>query len=339
MSSAIDRAKSFALPEKRVFGVPATAALLGLELFGNNIHCLFPEKHSGGVDKNPSCVLYEDRFKCFSCESHGDAIDLVRKVRGLSFLEARAFLEANASFLPEAGPAQVLSALDSTLVSYQQVILTRLFELASPPTLENLGGQYLSKRKLKPEMCGGLGVRFLEDPFNAWDILCREFPRVDLKTAGLVNNAGAFHFQNHPLLFFFLNKQIPVYLAGRSLPPNQSIKELKPAGLSCPVPYQVDVLQTNPEKLYICEGLIDTLSAAQLGMPAIGAPGVNCFPQHWLELIPKTTRIHVLFDKDKAGEDAAIKLRSQFRRSGFQADALVVPVGKDLNDFLFERMV
>jgi DNA primase len=105
------------------------------------------------------------------------------------------------------------------------------------------------------------------------------------------------------------------------------------------VPYQIDVLNSKPAELYICEGLIDTLSAAQLGMPAIGAPGVNCFPQHWLELIPKTTRIHVLFDKDKAGEDAAIKLRSQFRRSGFQADALVVPIGKDVNNFLFERMV
>lgn len=339
MSFPAHKTYAFTQTEKRVFSVPATAALLNLELFGKNIRCLFPEKHSGGVDKSPSCVLYAERFKCFSCESHGDAIDLVRKVRGLSFLEAKAYLEANASFFPVAAPIQILSALDSTLVSYQQVILTRLFELASPPTLENLGGQYLSKRKLKPEMCGGLGVRFLEDPFNAWDILCREFPRVDLKTAGLVNNAGAFHFQNHPLLLFFLYNQSPVYLAGRSLPPNQSIKELKPAGLSCPVPYQVNVLQTNPEKLYICEGLIDTLSAAQLGMPAIGAPGVNSFPLHWLELIPKTTRIHVLFDKDKAGEDAAIKLRSQFRRSGFKADALVVPVGNDVNDFLFEKVV
>jgi DNA primase len=325
--------------EKRVFSVPATAALLNLELSGKNIRCLFPEKHSGGVDKNPSCVLYEERFKCFSCGSHGDAIDLVRIVLELSFLEARAYLEANTSFLPVAAPKQILPTLDSTLVSYQQVILTRLFELALPPTLENLGGQYLFKRKLSSEMCGGLGVRFLEDPFNAWDILCREFPRVDLKAAGLVNRAGTFHFQEHPLLVFFLNKQIPVYLAGRSLLPNPSKKELKPAGLSCPVPYQVDVLQTNPEKLYICEGLIDTLSAAQLEMPAIGAPGVNCFPQHWLELIPKTTRIHVLFDKDEAGENAGAKLRDLFRRSGFKADALVVPIGKDVNDFLFERMV
>ena len=125
MSSAIDRTKSFALPEKKVFGVPATAALLGLELFGNNIHCLFPEKHSGGVDKNPSCVLYAERFKCFSCGSHGDAIDLVRKVLGLSFLEAKSYLEENTTFtsrLPAKRlPASVLVLPDST-----QAVLTRL---------------------------------------------------------------------------------------------------------------------------------------------------------------------------------------------------------------------
>lgn len=339
MSFPAHKTNAFTQTEKRVFSVPATAALLNLELFGKNIRCLFPEKHSGGVDKNPSCVLYEERFKCFSCESHGDAIDLVKKVLGLSFLEARAYLEANTSFLPVAAPIQILSALDSPLVSYQQVILTRLFELASPPTLENLGGQYLSKRKLNPEMCGGLGVRFLEDPSNAWGILCREFPRVDLKTAGLVNSADTFHFQDCPLLFFFLNRQIPVYLAGRSLQAHPKIKELKPVGLSCPVPYQVDVLQTKPEELYICEGLIDTLSAAQLGMPAIGAPGANSFPLHWLGLIPKNTRIHVLFDKDQAGENAGAKLRNLFRSSGFKTDALVVPVGNDVNDFLIERAV
>ena len=338
MSSSIDKTKFFALPEKKIFSVPATAALLGLELFGKNIRCLSPEDHYEGVDRNPSCVLYEERFKCFSCGSHGDAIDLVKRVLGFSFLEAKSYLEANTTFA-SSSPAKPLPVSGLGLPDSTQSVLTRLFQLASLPSLENLGGRYLSNRKLNPELCSSLGVRFLEDPFRAWAALCGEFSLSDLKVAGLVNSAGVFHFQEHHLLFFFLHNQVPVYLAGRSLQANPRIKELKPAGLSCPVPYQIDILLTKPKDLYICEGLIDTLSAVQLGMQAIGAPGANSFPEHWLELIPKTTRIHVLFDKDKAGEDAAIKLRSWFRRSGFKADAIVVSVGKDLNDFLFERAV
>lgn len=338
MSFPDRKARAFTPTEKRVFSVPAAAALLELELYGKNIRCLFPENHRGGVDRNPSCVLYEERFKCFSCGSHGDAIDLVRRVLGFSFLEAKSYLEANTASTFKS-PAKPLPVSGLVVPDSTRSVLTRLFDLASLPTLGNLGGQYLYSRKLSPELCCSLGVRFLEDPFQTWPALCREFSLDDLKVAGLVNSAGGFHFQEHPLLLFFLRNHSPVYLAGRSLPPNQSIKELKPAGLSCPMPYQVDVLLTKPTELYICEGLIDTLSAAQLGLLAIGAPGVNSFPQHWLELIPKTTRIHVLFHRDKAGEDAAIKLRDLFRRSGFKADALVVPVSKDLNDFLFERMV
>ena len=338
MSSAIDRTKFFALPEKRIFSGPATAALLGLELFGNNIRCLSPEDHYEGVDRNPSCVLYEERFKCFSCGSHGDAIDLVKRVLGFPFLEAKSYLEANATFASRS-PAKPLPVSGLVLPDSTQSSLTRLFQLASLPTSEDLGGQYLSSRRLSPELCSSLGVRFLEDPFRAWAALSGEFSLGDLKVAGLVNSAGVFHFQEHPLLFFFLHNQVPVYLAGRSLQADPRIKEIKPAGLSCPVPYQIDVLNSKPAELYICEGLIDTLSAAQLGLPSIGAPGANSFPEHWLEFIPETTRIHVLFDRDKAGEDAAIKLRSQFRRLGFKADALVVPIGKDLNDFLFERTV
>ena len=338
MSSAIDRNKFFALSEKKMFGVPATAALLGLKLFGNNIRCLSPENHYDGIDRNPSCVLYEERFKCFSCGSHGDAIDLVKKVLGFSFLEAKSYLEANTTFA-SSSPAKPLPVSGLVLPDSTQSILTRLFQLASLPSLEDLGGQYLASRKLSPELCSSLGVRFLEDPFRAWAVLCGEFSIGDLKVAGLVNSAGVFHFQEHPLLFFFLHNRVPIYLCGRSLQANPKIKELKPVGLSCPAPYQIDVLLTKPAELFICEGLIDTLSAVQLGMPAIGAPGANSFPGHWLELIPKATRIHVLFDKDRAGEDAAIKLRSWFRRSGFKADAIVVSVGKDLNDFLFERAV
>ena len=338
MSACNHEVSNHSRPMKEKFSVTATAKVLGLEVFGKNIRCLFPEDHYEGVDRNPSCVLYEERFKCFSCGSHGDAIDLARRVLGFSFLEAKSYLEANTTFASRS-PAKPLPVSGLGLPDSTQSVLTRLFQLASLPSLENLGGRYLSNRKLNPELCGSLGVRYLEDPFKAWAALCSEFTQADLKETGLVNNSGAFHFQEHPLLFFFLNNQVPVYLCGRSLQANPKFKELKPVRLSCPVPYQVDVLQTKLADLYICEGLIDTLSAVQLGMPAIGAPGANSFPEHWLELIPKTTRIHVLFDKDKAGEDAAIKLRSWFRRSGFKADAIVVSVGKDLNDFLFERAV
>lgn len=333
MSFIIPGVLNHSRPEKKKFNVPATAEVLKLKIVGKNIHCLYPDKHYGGFDQNPSCRLNEDYFYCFSCGSSGDAVDMARLVLGYSFSEAWDYLSMRVP-CDALAPANRVTQFDKELVANGHQVLTRLFELASMPTLENLGGQYLSSRKLNPELCGSLGVRYLEDPFKSWATLCSEFSLDDLEVVGMVNNAGAFHFQEHPLLFFFLDNQTPVYLCGRSLQANPRIKELKPVGLNCPTPYQIDILLTKPAELYICEGLIDTLSAAQLGITAIGAPGANSFPRHWLELIPKTTRIRVLFDKDKAGENAGAKLRDLFRSSGFKADALVVPVGNDLNDFL-----
>jgi len=40
-------------------------------------------------EKTPSCKVYKDnRFHCFSCNANGDAIDLVMKQNGLTFIEA-----------------------------------------------------------------------------------------------------------------------------------------------------------------------------------------------------------------------------------------------------------
>ncbi len=39
-------------------------------------------------DKTPSCKLYVDRFKCFGCGAHGDAVDFVAQLFGLAPLEA-----------------------------------------------------------------------------------------------------------------------------------------------------------------------------------------------------------------------------------------------------------
>lgn len=338
MSFIIPGVLNHSRPEKKKFNVPATAELLKLVVVGKKIHCLYPDKHYGGFDQNPSCRLNEDYFYCFSCGSSGDAIDMVRLVLGYSFSEAWDYLTlkvpCNALI-----PPNPINSSGQNLAGNGQRILSRLFELASLPTLENLGGQYLSRRKLSPELCSSLGVRFLEEPFKTWVVLCGEFSLSDLQAAGLVNGAGGFHFQDHPLLLFFLHNQVPVYLAGRSLLKNPKIKEIRPVGLGCPLPFQIDVLNYKPAELYICEGLIDALSAAQLGFSAIGALGVNGFPKRWFELIPRTTRIHVLFDKDEPGENAGAKLRDLFRMSGFKADALVVPVGKDLNDFLLQKVV
>lgn len=46
------------------------------------ILCLFH------TDKSPSMHVYPTSYHCFSCGAHGDVIDFVQKVYGISFIEA-----------------------------------------------------------------------------------------------------------------------------------------------------------------------------------------------------------------------------------------------------------
>lgn len=40
------------------------------------------------IERNASMVIYNDGFFCFGCNEKGDAIDMIRKLLGLSFIDA-----------------------------------------------------------------------------------------------------------------------------------------------------------------------------------------------------------------------------------------------------------
>lgn len=51
-------------------------------------------------DRNPSFVVFQNRFYCFGCHEHGDAIDYVMKKYGVDFRESLKHLGVNDLPLP-----------------------------------------------------------------------------------------------------------------------------------------------------------------------------------------------------------------------------------------------
>jgi DNA primase len=100
------------------------------------------------------------------------------------------------------------------------------------------------------------------------------------------------------------------------------------------VPYNVDALRQGHDRVLVCEGCIDTLSAEQLGHPAVGIPGATGFRDEWFPLFDAVRRVTILFDDDSAGRRQAAELRAQFRLRGIRADAQYPRQGKDVNDLL-----
>lgn len=83
-------------------------------------------------------------------------------------------------------------------------------------------------------------------------------------------------------------------------------------------------------QVVICEGEIDTLSALSAGLKSVGTGGANAFYRPWKHLLDHTDDLVIAYDGDKAGKEAAVKLKSVLPH----ARIITPPEGKDLNDIL-----
>jgi DNA primase len=333
-------------PASRAVPILEVAAALGLDITGRTVRCPNGSAHKNGEDRHPSMCLYPDtgRFKCFACDVHGDAIDLVRLVKpDFSFKQAVAWLQdlakgrQSSTLSPYRTPPLCPALGRSTApVSAGAVleVLSALMELAAPPRLNTPAGVYLHGRGIDPRLAADHGARELVDASQVCQVLAKKFSADALADSGLFSRHNHFLLARHPLLFFYLDEGRPVFVQGRAIEESITPKEMRPIRLRCPVPYNRDLLREPANNVYVCEGCIDTLSAIQFGWPAVGVPGVQAFDPAWFSLFRGSDLITICFDNDNAGRTGALELRSQFRRRGFRANIQHPKLGKDINDCL-----
>jgi DNA primase len=87
------------------------------------------------------------------------------------------------------------------------------------------------------------------------------------------------------------------------------------------------------ETVYICEGVPDAVAACQLGLNSVGILGASSFNPEWLDLFTHLN-VYVVPDKDQAGSQFAEKIQHLFASKGKIVQALSVPRGKDLAEYL-----
>jgi DNA primase len=262
----------------------------------------------------------------------GDVIDLVRAVQQTDFRSAVEWINAQTT-----GRLPVQTAtLPGRVVpdAAAREVYAALFELTLPIDELLPTGRYLMDRRIAPAVASAAGSRQVGEPGELWAALVARFGEDRLRTAGLVSRNNRFLFGGHSLLFFYLDGGQPVYVQARDVTGQATAKELSLAGLGSPVPYNADQLRHPLDRVFVCEGCIDTLSAIQLGHSAVGVPGVAGFRTDWYDRFRNVGTVVLLFDNDDAGRRAAAELRAQFRLRGIRADAVHPVRENDLNDVL-----
>ena len=346
---------------KASLSITAVATALGVPVVHGRCRCFYPTRHAHG-DRTPSVSFSEERgtFRCWVCDDvRGDVISLVQIVKNCSFLEALNWLKESYGFLvpgAASNPVPVQNrtveqnaalvakvAMREAALEYQppepakelvsederkKIILSFLKMLS--PVDKTPAAAYLARRRIYKPIWDRMLLRTITDYGALNNKLKETYDLEVLKYVGLFNEKGNLRYYKHPLFFPYLDtKRRSCYFQARAIDSTVVPKELNLRG-TVPYPYNVSALDQRPGWVYLCEGVVDTLTFLGQRIAAIGIPGVRSFKTEWLPLF-KNKSVVLCLDKDEAGRNATEYLQTVFEQAGIRT--VVLGEGKGLEHF------
>jgi DNA primase len=322
------------------------AQKLGIEVKGKKALCY------SGHDKNPSLSFNDNKglFNCFGCEIGGDQIALVQSYLKISFKEALQWFsqeyQLNNDFSAQKKRIFTKPILQPKPVEESRCVPNPdIYEyLLNKLTLSDKGAKYLSKsRNFSEELLTKLDIKDMPNPSLIFEDLKKAWSVDELINCGLCkkeeNGSPRFIWWDHVIIFPFMDLNYRInYIQARRLDTTKMPKYLNLLGVK-PCPYNLTVLNDMNEgdKLYLCEGVPDTISAISLKLKAIGILGANNFNKDYLELL-SNYQIFAIPDGDHGGEIFLNNLRTAFSTVGKIVKVIKIPNHhKDLNEYITKK--
>jgi DNA primase len=334
--------------------VRAVGDLLGVKLpKAGMTRCPLPHHE----DSTPSFEVRGGGFRwiCYGCNHRGGAIDLVKFFHGMTFLEAKHWLAEKSGLghprrardrdavvttprSSAAVPADILNAEKETTPDY--VLYAAL--LTQAPLLR-AGTDYLHGRGFKDATIANFGIGQMPSAAVVRSLVA-EFGFARVEAAGLLTKSSTPTkywpiLPEGALLLPYMEGGRVTYFQARILDDRAKNHRWRNLNHRRRRLYNVDVL-SNPDikRVAICEGVMDVISASQLGHKAIGLIGVTAglSPAEMIAL--RGRQVDLLLDWDSPGERRAATLRKELARFGVAATRKLAPPGgaKDVNDYLRE---
>lgn len=311
-------------------------------------------------DHNPSLTIDPSRntYKCWSCGEGGDCFSYVMKMEGLGFREAlellaeRIGLEVPKSGRNERGSnsgyqrQEVLEILRWARDVYHQVLL-------NDPSAE-AARDYLLDRGFSEETWLDFQMGFSPDP---WEWLIEKahgrYTVQQLEAARLVSKRekgqGHFDFFRNRILFPINNDRgQTIAFGGRVLPGSEDAKYGKyKNSKESPVfsksrnlygfDRAKDAMRTQ-KNVIVVEGYTDCIALHQLGIVNVVATLGTALTVEHVSLIKRFRtddfQVHLVFDGDQPGQDAANKALPQLLSQDMELRLLEIPEGMDPPEFL-----
>ena len=327
--------------------------LLGLKLpLRGTVKCPLPDHD----DKNPSFEVKKNgtRWNCYGCETNGGAIDLIKLYRGVNFLTAKRWLaqqigdtvnppsrvNIQGSLRRSKSTASAIS--EQTEENPPDHIVYEAVLQRSP--LQQRGRDYLLARGLSPTTINAQRIGEIDDSRALLDHLVREFGYQRVEAAGLLTKRSSRNdirlvFSTGTLIFPFTEDHRVAYLQTRQVNLNPRLPKWGNLTKRKRRIYNLNAFQGPKDVPFaICEGIIDALSAIELGYCSIGLLGASAALERNQIKMLRGRRVHILLDWDRAGERRAAEIQHELRRYGIVSVRKSQPssTATDVNDYLCE---
>ena len=301
-------------------------------------------------DRTPSLVISEDKnlWHCLgACQAGGTVIDWTMRMQGVSFRHAVELLREGLSPLAAGQavkastvrrlPAPVSLDADDRALLRQVVGYYRDTLRQSPEALAYLQSRGLSHPDLIDHFQLGfanrtLGLRLPEKTRKAGAEM-----RERLQRLGLLRDSGHEHFNGSLVIPIFDESGNISEVYGRKITPK--LRPGTPLHLYLPGPHRgvwnIEALQASKE-IILCEALIDALTFWCAGYRNVTSTyGIEGFTDDHLKAFRQygTERVLIAFDRDEAGDKAAVKLAERLMAAGIDVYRIQFPKGMDANEY------
>lgn len=307
-------------------------------------------------EKTPSFHVNLQRqiYHCFGCGAGGDVFEFVMKYEGVDFPMAVKLLAQRAGITLDFEESTDEKGTDKTTLYKIHEEVARFYQrclrqMKSASTAR----EYLQERALSGEIAEEFILGYAPD---RWDSILKWAEKSKYKTA-LLEQAGLILKSNKPnasLKYYdrFRNRlMFPIWdqqgriiaFSARAL----DAKDKSAKYINSPetvlfkkskMLYGLDKARRHiveSRQVILCEGQIDVIRCHQAGFKtAVASQGTAFTEDHALILKRYADSVCIVFDPDKAGQDAAVKTTTIFMTSDFAVRIAQLPRGEDPDSFI-----
>jgi DNA primase len=308
--------------------------------------CPFHDDHSPSLSVDPA----KNEWNCLgACGEGGDVIKWVMRAEGISFTHAVELLKRDhlpfaavssgpppkISTVPKLPPLFAPTADDQKVL---RVVVDYYHEMLkqTPEALRYLESRGLKSSEMVEHFRLGFSNRRLTYHLPDKNRAAGAEQRGHLAKLGILRDSGHEHFNGSVVVPIFNRDGDVVQMYGRKITSN--LRAGTPDHLYLPGAHRgvwnEEALEASKE-IILCEALIDALTFWCAGFRNVTTSyGVNGFTDDHRAAFQKygTKRVYIAYDRDEAGEKAAVKHAGELMTMGIECFRVQFPKGQDANE-------